>query len=160
MKWIIAGIVIGSLAGAAATGGGRAATNDEDADPSTLVYEIDRYGIMLEKTVELGRTRSGRRAAPRESAQTLMAELQSAVLQYNYARFENCSQGYLPKLSCGIPWTPAWLEEPAAGVKSRDVVIARASEVSDHVQPYWDAACAEAEKRLEHDEWMPYCSIE
>jgi hypothetical protein len=137
------------------------ATEDEgDNDPGTLLIDIGRNGLILDRVIEFTDQATPNPPLDLQSPVVMSSMLRADVWKFNYARESMCLVRYLPKLSCVPPYLPRWLHETPDAAPSMATLRARQNEVSSRIVDLWDAACEEARKRLPEDEWFPRCSME
>lgn len=135
--------------------------DEERLARSDLRIDIGRLSTIQERTDEIWlKMRSDEYHGPRESAAELNSQLRWNVWYYNELRESLCFQRFIVEKSCGPPYVPKWVFETQNDAPSTKELQARYEDVSDHIVPFWEAACERLEKVISHDDWMPYCSIE
>jgi hypothetical protein len=118
-------------------------------DPHALQIEIGRYGAMLHQTGELTSTQVGAPDASAEDAKELARGLREAVWTYNIQRSRLCARNLFVETSCGPAFEPVWISEPPNARPTPEQLQTRSQEVSQVVQPFWNAICDDARHRTQ-----------
>ncbi len=119
----------------------------EIARQAVLQDEIHRYDVMLGQVESLTADRPG--AGPVDSSEPadLARSLREQVWQYNLTRSRLCARGLFTDVSCGPPYQPVWIAEPADAVPSIEEVQTRATALGAETQRLWTAVCDDARTR-------------
>lgn len=116
-------------------------------DAFGLHIEIGRYGAMLRQTGALTADRRAAAEADVESPRELARHLRESVWELNLERSRQCARGLFVEITCGSPYEPVWLSEPATVEPSLVDIQARSAAVGEEVGRLWDAACEDARSR-------------
>jgi len=153
MRWLIVSLAVLALAAPARAQG-------EPVDGFALHIEIGRWSVMTDTVSELlgaPELADADITAPR----TLARGLREAVWAYNLAREMACAAGKFTALACGSAYLPGWLSEAGDASPSLEILQARSDEVGEHVMPFWNAVCDDAQSRVaDEEERMMVCPME
>jgi hypothetical protein len=119
----------------------------EIARQAVLQDEIHRYDVMLGQVESLTADRPGAGHIDSAEPAALARSVREQVWQYNLTRSRLCSRGLFIDVSCGPPYQPVWIAEPADAVPSVEEVQTRATAFGVEARRLWDAVCADARTR-------------
>lgn len=133
----------------------------DELNPANLHIEIGRAGAMLSTVEDLTRERPGNSEADVTAPAELARALRENVWEYNLQRSELCAKGLFTEASCGPPYEPVWISEPATTQPSLEEINTRARAVHVEVQRLWAAVCDDARSRIENEQEKMYvCPME
>lgn len=143
---------------------GIAVSGDAPApDDEAYVSEIDigRLSVINQRTQEIWlKLRSDVRSDKVDDPGEMSSTLRYTVWDYNALREQLCSDRFMVEKSCGPPYVPKWMFESPRRIPSMKELAARQGELSERIEPLWDAACERLKKVVSEDDAREFCSIE
>lgn len=160
MRAFLALAVLVAVLGACRPPGQTGQSGAAHVDPHALEVDISRYATMLHQTGELTSTEIGAPDASAQDAKELARGLREAVWQYNIQRSQLCARNLFTETSCGPAFEPVWISEPPNTRPTPEQLQMRSTEVSQVVQPFWNAICEEARRRTPDQGRRTVCAIQ